>query len=76
MLHLTAWQNAIIQGNWTAQTGNFSVFEYYAGIEAGNPSGSTDNVKSISNYNSLGVLQAKQTLEYNLQDNVTKITAV
>lgn len=33
--------------NWDSTAGNSLEFIYYAGIEPGNPSGSTDNVKQI-----------------------------
>jgi hypothetical protein len=73
MLFIPDWQKAILYQNWTVVAGNFQEFEYYAGIEAGNPSGTTDNMKSIKNFTASSELISTQIYEYDILDRVIKI---
>lgn len=56
-------------------SGTSKVLTYYTGIEAGNPSGSTDNVKYIDLYTGI-ILTLRQTITYNSSNNVLTITNV
>lgn len=59
---------------WTNVHGNSIELEYYTGVEADNPSGSTSNVKIIYYYKR-SKLVIRKTLTYNADDNVLTITA-
>lgn len=58
---------------WDKIPGNSIVFTYYAGVEAGNPSGNK-NVK-IADYQTAAVSQFTQTFAYDADDDVISITA-
>lgn len=58
---------------WNEVIGNSKELVYYTGIEAGNPSGNTNNVKTII-YKSLAVVVFNQDITYNSADNVLTIT--
>ena len=53
--------------------GNSREFVYYAGIEAGNPSGSTENVKTIT-YKKGSIVEATQTYTYDALNRVILIS--
>lgn len=58
---------------WTSVIGNRTELEYYSGVETGNPSGSTDNLKRMLNYNGLNELIFVENFEYNDQNQAVKI---
>lgn len=66
--------------NWSNIPGNRTRMEYYTGVEAGNPSGSTDNIKflyfeQLDWTSGTYKLSLKQELTYDSADNVLTITA-
>jgi hypothetical protein len=61
--------------NWDNITGNSLEFVYYTGVEPGNPSGSTNNVKHII-YKKGTVTELTKTLAYNSNDKVISIVAI
>lgn len=64
-----------IRSNWTSVPGNYSNFEYYTGVEIGNPSGSTNNLKRIKYFDGNNVLQFVENFEYNAADQIVHIKA-
>ncbi len=56
--------------NWTGTKGNYANYAYYAGTEAGNPSGNTDNLKQIDYYDGNDVLVLSVQYLYDLLDRV------
>jgi hypothetical protein len=58
--------------NFDLIPGNSVELSYYAGVAAGNPSGTTTNIQTISYKRGVDVVATK-TIEYNAADNITKI---
>ena len=71
--NLSAIKDYLEVQNWDNIAGNSLEFIYYAGIEAGNPSGSTSNVKNII-YKKGVSTEITKTLVYNASDKVISIT--
>lgn len=61
--------------DWDKVAGNSKEFIYYSGIEAGNPSGSTSNVKQIL-FKTGSLVLISQTVSYNEFNQVIKIEAL
>lgn len=59
---------------WDAIPGNSIEMTYYTGVEAGNPSGTTTNVKTIVYKEGVTTIVTK-TLTYNSVDDVLTIVA-
>lgn len=59
--------------NWTLTAGNSIEYTYYAGVEGGNPSGTTTNVKTIVYKQGVTTI-VTQTIAYNAADLVISIT--
>lgn len=62
-----------LKANWTSEIGNSTAYTYYAGIEAGNPSGTTTNIKTIAYKTGITTIFT-QTIAYNAADLVISIT--
>lgn len=60
--------------NWERTPGNNKTLVYYTGIELGNPSGNTDNIKHIEYYQGVNLV-LRQTITYNSNNNVLTISA-
>lgn len=60
------------QANWTSIIGNSLEVAYYAGVEAGNPSGSTSNIKTVA-YKTGATTVYTQTIAYNLANNIVSV---
>jgi hypothetical protein len=60
---------------WTTIPGNSIEFNYYAGVAAGNPSGSTDNIETAVYKQGITTVFT-QTFTYNADDNVLSITVI
>lgn len=69
---LVAGQNIDILANWGIAPGQGKVFTYYTGVESGNPSGNTTNIKTIVYQNNGNTLLTK-TISYNATNNVISI---
>lgn len=67
------FSQVIQTSTWSGIAGNSKELVYYVGVEAGNPSGSTDNVKTIT-FKTGATIILVQTLTYNSSDNVLTIT--
>ena len=76
MLPTSTATNIAQNGNWTSTKGNRSEYVYYAGVEAGNPSGNIENIKQIDNYNGYNVLIFSINYEWDTSDRVVKETCV
>lgn len=61
------------KANWSSIIGNSVEYNYYAGLAAGNPSGSTSNVETVV-YKTGVSTSFTQTFEYDLTNKVIKIT--
>jgi len=59
---------------WDKIAGNNILLTYYNGVEAGNPSGNTNNIKTIAYRTGLTVILT-QTITYTVADNISSITA-
>jgi hypothetical protein len=59
--------------NFDLVPGNSVEITYYSGVAAGNPSGTTDNIETIV-YKTGATIIATKTLEYDLADNIIKVT--
>jgi hypothetical protein len=59
--------NLMSRSNWTSSLGNSVEYTYYAGVEAGNPSGTTTNVKTVV-YKTGVTTIFTQTIAYNAAD--------
>lgn len=59
--------NLMSRSNWTSSLGNSVEYTYYAGIEAGNPTGTTTNVKTVV-YKTGVTTIFTQTITYNAAD--------
>lgn len=57
---------------WARIAGNSIVYNYYAGVSAGNPSGNTNNVETAEYSDKLGVVFT-QTFTYDANDNIISI---
>ncbi len=55
--------------NWNLKAGNSTEYTYYTGIDGGNPSGSTSNVRLIT-YKQGATTIITQTISYNAADLV------
>lgn len=60
------------RANWTTVIGNSIEYTYYAGVEAGNPTGATTNVKTIAYKTGITTIFT-QTIAYNAADSVISI---
>jgi hypothetical protein len=60
------------RANWTTVIGNSIEYTYYAGVEAGNPTGATTNVKTIVYKTGITTIFT-QTIAYNAADLVISI---
>ncbi len=58
--------------NWNLKAGNSTEYTYYTGIDTGNPSGSTSNVKLIVYKEGISTILT-QTISYNASDLVISI---
>jgi hypothetical protein len=59
--------------NFNLTPGNSFEITYYSGVTSGNPSGSTTNIENII-YKSGATVIATKTLEYDVNNNILKIT--
>lgn len=66
-------QALLERANWNTIEGNITTITKYAGVEAGNPSGNTANIKTIVCSNAGGVVFTR-TLTYDTLDDVANIT--
>ena len=53
---------------WSESAGLNTEIEYYTGVEAGNPSGETSNIKFIKYLNRDGSVHFRKELSYNIDD--------
>jgi hypothetical protein len=65
-------ESAIDLTNFSEIPGNSIEITYYTGVEAGNPSGSTTNAKTIVYKTGVTTILTK-TIEYNLTNDVLKV---
>jgi hypothetical protein len=76
---MSIWYNECdesnLRSNWSYVDGRAQRFTYYEGVETGNPSGNTKNVKFIRLYNSLGECVVTRELKYDSQDRIIEIIA-
>lgn len=61
--------------NWNLKAGNSTEYTYYTGIDGGNPSGSTSNVRLIT-YKQGATTIITQTISYNASDLVISIVTI
>jgi hypothetical protein len=66
-------RDAILRSNWIYTIGNSIETTKYTGVETGNPSGSTDNVKTVV-YKTGATTVITQTMEYDMSNDVIKVT--
>lgn len=66
-------RNHLIYSNWEFVAGNKKEFTYYSGVEAGNPSGTVDNIKTLVFKDGVGTVLT-QTLAYDVSDRIITIT--
>lgn len=59
--------------HWQQTPGNIIEYEYYTGVETGNPSGEK-NVKNVT-YKKDGNIKLLQEFEYDLDNFITKVTS-
>jgi len=64
----------LFKGAWTTVIGNSIEYEYYTGVEIGNPSGSTDNIQKEIYKDGNGDTQFVVNYTYNSDDNVISET--
>ena len=57
---------------WTNSVGNSLVIEYYTGVEAGNPSGTTTNIKFLRYNDKKDKTILRKELQYNGADLIIK----
>jgi len=62
------------RGVWDKIIGNSKEFVFYSGVEAGNPSGSVDNIKTIA-YKTGATLILTQTFAWTATNKILSITA-
>jgi hypothetical protein len=55
---------------WSESSGHNTSIEYYTGVEAGNPSGTTTNIKFIKYLNKDGTVHFRKELSYNTVDDI------
>lgn len=58
------------RSSWTTIKGNSIVYDYYTGVEANNPSGSTENLKTETYKDGNDEIIFIVTYSYNAADNV------
>lgn len=71
----TSTDEILKRANWTKLLNNSIENVFYVGIEAGNPSGSTDNIKEVI-YKTSNVQVFKEVITYDASDNILTITYV
>lgn len=70
---LQSIETSIVNSNWAYLSGNSIEYTYYAGVEAGNPSGTTTNVKTAAFKTGVSTIFT-QTFAYDANDLVISIT--
>lgn len=59
--------------NWSQSSGNIVEYEYYTGVESGNPSGDK-NIKTAT-YKDGSAIKLIQTFEYDSDNDIIKVEA-
>lgn len=62
-----------LRANWTVTIGNSIEYTYYAGVEAGNPSGTVTNIKTVV-YKQGVTTMWTETIAYNAADLIISTT--
>ncbi|MBR6279396.1 MAG: hypothetical protein IKR41_11680 [Bacteroidales bacterium] len=64
-----------LRSNWSYMDGRSQKLTHYKGVEDGNPSGNTDNIKYIRFYDSLGNCILTRELRYDAENKIIQILA-
>ena len=64
----------LFKSAWLTVIGNSIEYEKYTGVETGNPSGSTENVKKEIYKDGLDVIQFVNVYTYDIVNDILKIT--